>query len=483
MNSPSYLGRVAPGRAGVRRSGLLGVVLTSAVLAGCASFSPDAGFSSIESAAKDKLGKDLRWARSTADVQTIDRRVQELLSGPLSVDDAVQVVLLNNRGLQGRFQDLGITEAEVVQAGRLPNPVFTFGRLRRGDEVEIDRGLHFNLARMLALPLVSQMEARRFEQVKREVTMDVVSLAAEARKAYFRALAAEETVRYMQQVKQTAEASAELARRMEQAGNFSKLARAREQAFYADAALGLARADQARRASRERLARLLGVWGEQAGFRLPERLPDLPVEVRDQPDIEAVAFAQRLDVQAARLAAERTARNLGLTRTTRFINVLELGLVRNTSNEAARQTGWEIALELPLFDWSGARVARAEAIYMQTLHYAAETAINARSEVREAYGNYRAAYDIVRHQRDEIVPLKKRISEEQMLRYNGMIIGVFELLADARSQIASVSAYIDLLRDFWLAQSDLDMALLGRAAIAAPGGPAAAALPGGDAGH
>jgi hypothetical protein len=258
MNSLANPGRVAPDRPSVRRSGLIVVVLVSAVLAGCASFSPDAGFSSIESAAKDKLGKDVRWARSDADVDTIDRRVRELLAKPLSVDDAVQVALLNNRGLQARFQDLGITEAEVVQAGRLPNPGFTFGRLRRGDEVELERGLHLNLARLLTLPMVSQLEARRFEQVKREVTMDVLSLAADARKAYFQAVAAEETVRYMRQVKQTAEASAELARRMEQVGNFSKLARAREQAFYADAALGFARADQAQRASRERLARLLG---------------------------------------------------------------------------------------------------------------------------------------------------------------------------------------------------------------------------------
>ena len=188
MNSPANPGRGAPDRPSVRRSGVLVVVLVSAVLAGCASFSPDAGFSSIESAAKDKLGKDVRWARSDADVDTIDRRVRELLAKPLSVDDAVQVALLNNRGLQARFQDLGITEAEVVQAGRLPNPGFTFGRLRQGDEVELERGLDLNLARLLTLPLVSQLEARRFEQVKREVTMDVLSLAADARKVYFLSL-------------------------------------------------------------------------------------------------------------------------------------------------------------------------------------------------------------------------------------------------------------------------------------------------------
>ena len=466
-----------------RPAQLLVLAVTSALLGGCASFSTDGGFGAVESTAKDRLGKDVRWARNDADTDTIERRVAELLAKPLAADDAVQVALLNNRGLQARFQDLGIAEAEIVQAGRLPNPGFTFGRLKKGDEIELERGLHINLARLLAMPLVSRLEARRFEQVKGEVTMDMLSLAADTRKAYYQALAAEESLRYMRQVKEVAEASAELARRMEAVGNFNKLARAREQSFYADAALGLARAEQAQRASRERLVRLLGVWGTQTQFVLPERLPDLPDAPKDQPDIERTAMAQRLDVMAAKLGAEQTARNLGLTRTTRLINVLELGLVRNTSNEAPRQTGWEIGFELPLFDWGGARVARAEAIYMQALHRAAKTAIDARSEVREAYGNYRSAYDIARHQRDEIVPLRKRISEEQVLRYNGMLIGVFELLADARSQIASVNAAIESLRDFWLAQADLDMALIGKAAMAAPAAGAAPAAEGGGAAH
>jgi outer membrane protein TolC len=446
-----------------------------ALLSACAGFSPDGGFGPVQDTAKSRLGKDLQWSRTETDTETIARRVDQILGRPLSADDAVQLALLNNRGLQARFQDLGITEAEVVQAGRLPNPGLSFGRLRKGDEIEIERGLHLNLARLIALPLVSRMESRRLEQVRAEVTMDMLTLASDARKAYLQAVAAEEAVRYMQQVKQVAEASAELARRMEEVGNFNKLARAREQAFYADASLGLARAEQTQRSSRERLIRLLGLWGGQTQFTLPERLPDLPEAPKDQPDIERLAMAQRLDVQAARLGAEQTARNLGLTRTTRFVNVLELGLVRNTSNEEPRQTGWEIGLELPLFDWGGARVARAEAVYMQAVHRAAKTAIDARSEVREAYGNYRSAYDIARHQRDEIVPLKKRIAEEQLLRYNGMLIGVFELLADARSQITSVNGYIESLRDFWLAQADLDMALIGKAAMSMPTASAALA--------
>jgi len=236
--------------------------------------------------------------------------------------------------------------------------------------------------------------------------------------------------------------------------------------------LGLARAEQARIATREQLVRLLGLWGDQTAFQLPERLPDLPKQADDLPDIEQQAMAQRLDVQSARLGTEAVAANLGLTKTTRFINVLEFGVIHNSFNDAPNQRGYEIAIEVPLFDWGTARLAQAEAIYGRAVNRLAETAINARSEVRQAYLNYRMSYDIARHYRDEIVPIRKRISEENLLRYNGMLIGVFELLVDARAQIASVNGYIDALRDFWLAQADLEMSLIGRPDLrAAPATP------------
>ena len=431
------------------------------VLGGCATVSNDAGFGPVEQTAKDRLGKDVKWARSDADRDAIDKRVAKLLEQPLSADDAVQIALLNNKGLQASFSELGISEADRVQAGRLPNPGFSFGRLTQGSSVEIDRSIQFNLARLLMLPTINQIESRRFEQTRGAVALSVLSLASETRKAYYLAVAADETGRYMLQVQTAAEAGAELARRQTQAGNWNKLQQAREQSFYADAALNLARSEQARTVARERLTRLMGLWGQQTQFRLPERLPDLPKAPNDLPDIEQTAMAQRMDVQAAKLGTEQVAKNLGLTRATRFINVLEAGAVRNSYNDAPTQRGYTISVELPLFDWGGARVAKAEAVYMQAVNRTAETAVNARSEVRGAYANYRTSYDIARHFRDEIVPLQRRISEENQLRYNGMLIGVFELLADARSQITSVNGYIEALRDFWLAQADLDMALIG----------------------
>jgi outer membrane protein TolC len=431
-----------------------------ALLGGCASFAPDGGFLAVEQAGV-QLDKQVVWAKAPEQRSQIAERVAELLAQPLTADTAVQVALLNNPSLQASFDELGISEAGRVQAGRVPNPGFSFGRLEKGSEVEYERGLHINLARLIAMPLTSDMEAKRFEQVQRQTSLALFELATQTRKAWYRAVAAQQSLGFMQQVMASAEAAAELARRLAAVGNYSVLQQAQEQSFYADAGLNLIRAEQARVQAREQLTRLLGLWGEQIDFHLPERLPELPAIAEQLPDVEQLAMRQRLDIQAVRLDAERLASNLGLTKTTRLINVLELGVVSNRSNEAPTQRGYEISVELPLFDWSGAKVAKAEAQYRQMLNRAAATAVNARSQVREAYLGYQTAHDLARHYRDEVLPLRARIAEENVLQYNGMFISTFELLADARKQVLAVDGYLQAQRDFWTAKADLDMAMLG----------------------
>jgi outer membrane protein TolC len=440
------------------------VVLTLLTLAGCASFSSDGGFNSVEKTTKERIDKELNWARTDAARSVIAARVHELKQKPLSIDDAVQIALLNNRGLQASFFELGISEADLVDAGRLPNPHFTLRRANAGDQYTIEQTLTFNVLSLLTIPLKAEMEKRRFEQTQRMVSMEVLRLAADTRKAYILAVSAEENVRYMEKVKTVAESSAELARRMASVGNFNKLSQAREQGFYADAALNHARAAQNQTGTREKLTRLLGLWGEDINFKLPERLPDLPATPDDLPNVEQQALPQRLDVQAMRLSTESLSKNLGLSKATRFINILEVGPVRIIEGQKSDpyKKGFEVSLEIPIFDWGSAKVAKSESLYMQSVNSLAQAAINARSEVREAYQGYRVTYDIAKHYRDEVVPIRKRIADENLLRYNGMLIGVFELLADARAQITSVNGYIDALRDFWLAKADLDMAMIGK---------------------
>jgi outer membrane protein TolC len=432
------------------------------LLGGCAAFSSDGGFDSVAQLTRERTGYTPVWQRGESQGDTVQARTAELLGRPLTADDAVELALLNNRGLQASFQELGVAESDFVRAGRLGNPSFSFARLSGGGTVETERSLGFNLLGLLTLPLARRVEERRFEQAQLQAASDAVGVAAETRQAYFQAVAAQELVRYFDQVKDAADASRELAGRMAAAGNFSKLAQLREQAFYADATANLARARHRAVSERERLSRRLGLSGGQLDFRLPPRLPDLPEQPIEPGDAEQTAMDKRLDVMMARQATQSVARSLGLTRATRMVNVLHLGYATAGETGEARRNGYEIEVELPLFDFGSTRVARAEAIYLQALHRAAQTAIDARSEVRQSYSAYRTAYDLARHYRDEVVPLRKRISEENLLRYNGMLIGVFELLADSREQVATVAASVAALRDYWVAETDLRTALTGR---------------------
>jgi outer membrane protein TolC len=437
------------------------LALAALILSGCATFSKDGGLDTVSALTSERTGQTVRREKSTGDANAARSSVDQLLAQPLTPDSAVRIALANNKGLQAAFAELGVAEASLVQAGRLRNPGYAFGRLRGGGDVEIDRSIMFDFIGLLTMPLRTEMEGRRFEQAKLQAASQAVQLAADTRKAYFTAVAAQQSARYAQQVATAAEAGAELAQRLANVGNWSKLDQAREQVFHADAATQLARARHNATAAREQLTRLLGLWGADTAFTLPDRLPDLPKAPNEAASIEAQAMSQCLDVQMARKDAEATASGLGLTRATGFLDVFDAGYANKSQTGQPRENGYELSLELPIFDWGSARVARAEATYMQAVHRTADTAVRARSEVRESYSAYRTTYDIARHYRDEVVPLRKRISDEVLLRYNGMLASVFELLADARDQIGSVNTAIEAQRDFWIAETALQAAING----------------------
>ena len=439
------------------------------LLAGCTTFSKDGGFDAVTSIAKERLGKDAVIVKTDADRDAIAKCTQALLSRPLSMDDAVQIALLNNRGLQASYADLGLSEADLVQAGRPPNPGFTFSRTRadNGDR-NIARAFSANVLSLLTLPLAAHIEGRRFEQTKLETADAMLKVAAEARRAYVDAVAAEQTANYADQVKDSADAGAELASRMRQAGNFSKLDYAREQAFYADSVAQAAKSRQQAVAAREKLTRTMGLWGAGTQYRLPDHLPDLPKTRPGLSDLEQFALRNRLDIEAAKRQTQSVASSLGLSKATRFINALDVGYLNNYETDKGHEHGYEISIEIPIFDFGSVKVARAEASYMRSVNRLAQTAIDARSEVRESYSAYVTSYDIAKHYRDEVVPLRKTISDEVLLRYNGMLASVFDLLADSREQAAAVQRYIDSLKDYWLAETDLQQALGGRLPQPAP---------------
>ena len=439
--------------------GILGVSL----LAGCASMSPDGGMTAVSELTQARIGEPVRRMGTDQEASEIAAEIDRLLATPLDMEAAVRVALLNNRDLQAEFSSLGIAEADLVQAGRLRNPSFSFSRLSGGGTKEIERGFLFDLMGLLTMPARTEIESRRFSLTQKRVAESALRLASETRKAYVSAIAARQSVSYMEDVQVAAEAGAELASRMADAGNFSRLRQQREQLYLAGVKAQLTRARQIQTDEEERLTRLLGFESSQR-YRLLPRLPSPPDTPMEEGPLLQRAMDQRLDLMIARQELDALAKNLGLSRTTRFINVLEAGYLNSDATGEPDKRGYEIELSLPLFDWGQARTAKAEALYTQAMNRVAGLAVRARSEVRESYATYRSAHQLMQHHWDEVVPLRKRMSEETLLRYNGMLISVWELLADSREQSASVNAAIQSLKDFWIADATLRMTLEGGSA-------------------
>ena len=454
---------------------LRGALATAAalLLGGCASTGPEATLRTGADAARALAGVDARLLRSEDERRALATEIDALLKQPLGLDAAVRIAILNHPGLQAQYWDAGIAQADLAQASRLRNPSFGFSRMSGGGNVEIERGVSLDLAGLLTMPLRQRMATRRHEETTLQVAAAIERHAIATRRAWIEAVAAGQALDYARQVAAAADASSELMERMTLAGNASALDLARESAFHAEAGAAVLRAGRARDTAREHLTRQLGLWGVQAGYRLPGRLPELPAQPAELSGIEGLALERRLDVRIARAAAAGTADDLGLTRTTRMVNVLDLGYASKSETGEPRSEGYEVSLELPLFDRGGARVARAESVYMQALGRVAETAVNVRSAARAGYLGYRASFDVARHYRDHVIPLRQQIAQETLLRYNGMLASPFELLADAREQAAAVHATIEALKDFWLAEADLEAALGARLpTTAATHGPA-----------
>ena len=432
-------------------------------LAGCATAPPDGQRLAVSTLVQGRAGTPVDAAAlAPSPDEAAERRLATLLAQPLSAASAVQIALLNNPGLQASLAQLDISEADRTQVGTLPNPHFAFSRLTEGDALSLERTLRLDVLGLLTLPWRIEWQNHQHALAQLQAAQDVIRLAADTRKAWTHAVAAQQMADYAAVARTATEAAAELAHRMTQVGNWSRYQQAKEQVQLAEASAQLTRARQTAVSRKEQLARLLGV--DSARLQLPAQLPELPPQARSLDNIEASALRERLDVRAAVDAHRYTADSLGLTRVTGYISGLDLSLKRNTAWDAAGRSsahGWELELPLPLFDWGSARNARAQAQYQQATAQVRDVALRARSEAREAGQGWQAAYTLARQYRDDIVPLRKLLSDETLLRYNGMLLSVWDLLADTRAQAQAVSSAIEAQRDFWLADTDLQTALTG----------------------
>ena len=264
------------------------------------------------------------------------------------------------------------------------------------------------------------------------------------------------------------QASADLARQLGEAGNINKLQQAREGSLYVELGAQLAEARLQGKAERERLTRLMGLWGRDIAFRLPKSLPALPRTIASERDVEATALKERLDLRAARHDLDALARQLGLINATRYVTDVNFAFQNDTERAAPTSAGSNLVrngavldFTIPIYDFGESKVRNARETYMAAANRLAQRAINARSQAREAYTRYRGKYDLARYYQERVLPLQTTILEQSSLETNGMLSDVSQLIIDARLRSTNNVAAIAAKRDYFLAAVDLKATLSG----------------------
>ena len=424
-------------------------------LTGCATVNLDAGFQDVRAGVQERQAKAIVWNRGTELDQEVAEQLRALLARNLRADDAVQIALLNNRSLQVIYADLGLAQADLVQAGLFRNPVLDAAVMfpLSGARPDLQFGAVVSLLDALYVPLRKRVAAALFEEAKLRVTGAVLDFAGEVRAAFYEHQANEQLLELRRTIAEALGVSAEVSRRLHQAGNISDLDLVRERLLAERGKIALRSAEVTTRQSRERLTTLMGVWGEQTAWEVEGRLPEVPAEPPGMGDLEREALARSLELAHARQQLVAAGERVGYERATSLVPATEVGV------EAEREEGWKVgpslSVPLPLFDQGQARVGRgtAELRRAQQEYYA--LAVRIRSAARALRDRLLGAHDRARFYHQVLLPLHERVVSEAQLQYNAMQVGIVQLLRDREQQIEAGVAYVETLRDYWLAQTDL----------------------------
>ena len=440
-----------------------------ALLAACAdpalvgkASDPRAGFTFVTDGASRATGARAAWAQTAAEVAASETRAKALVSGrTIGGETAVQVALMNNRGLQAAYAELGLSAADLweVAQGYRPTLELGVGGIGDGGLVRSFEALVTGAILDLATrkPRTALAETQ-FRQAQMQALAETVALAAETRRAYIDAVAAFEQSALIGRAQNTAEAASELAAELGRTGAMNRADQAREHVFTAELAAERTEARLEAQLAKEKLTRLMGLYGSGITYYVPDRLPALPARTPGLRDAERLALQHRTDLAIGRLELESIAQTYRLETGNRRLEAVTVA----AGVEVEREDGAteaapviEASFEIPLYDAGPLTSRRGALEYSRAAHALAQDAINARSEARSAHAAVTGTYNIARHWRDEVLPLRRTIDAEALKSYNGMLSSTFELIAEAREGLEAQLSAAEAVAAYWRAESDL----------------------------
>ncbi len=439
------------------------LLLVPLLAAGCAT--PSASLNRVQDTIGARTGKRVQWNHGGPEDAQIEQGVQALLRRQLTAGSAVQIALLNNRELQARFEEIGIAQAEVIQAGLISNPNFAASFRfpnRPPSGTNIEYAIAQNFLELLVLPLRKRIANAQLAQTEIRVADEVLKLAMEVKVAFYTAQARQQLLDRLRVISETNETAAEFTKRLHDAGNTSDLELANQQGSYEQSRLEVAQTELQVRRDRERLNRLLGLWGAQTTWTMADHLPELPGSEGSLRNLESRAVAQRLDLQASRMQLDLIGQSLALRTKTRYVPAgIKIGVDTERETDGSRVTGPTLDLELPIFNQGQGEIAEMTAQYRQAQRELEAMAVNIRSEVRESRDQLVAARDLTSYIGKRLLPTQQQALNLTLQQYNFMLKGAYDLLLAKQNEVAAERSYIEAWRDYWIARAELERAVGG----------------------
>jgi outer membrane protein, heavy metal efflux system len=421
-------------------------------------------FNHAQRLVRQRSGKEVQWQRDEAAREQALLTSRRLLSKPLTVATAVQIALLNNRSLQASFEQIGLSAADLLEAATIPNPRFDLA-VRVPDKppsgTYVDYGAAIDFLSIIMMPLKKRVAKDQLEAAALRVAHETLELVSQVKTAFYSLQASQQLLRRLKSIAETDAAAFDLAQRQQAAGNISDLALAQQQATYSRSRLDIATTEAEIRQDRERLNRLLGLWGPDVNWLLADELPEIPRSELPSGGLERLAISQRLDLQADYLSVESQAKNLRLTKSFRFLGALDFGGESERETDAQTRTGPTFAIELPIFNQGQARIARGEAALRQAQDRLETLAVDVRSQIREFRDELVTKREIARSYQEELLPVQRRILSASLRNYNAMQISDFELFSIKAEEERTEREYVEAVRDYWITRTQLEEAVGG----------------------
>ncbi len=436
-------------------SAALSLLLTGA----CSSAPKRDDMAKLDALAQERLGTGVRWrANDQADAE-IRKVVQQTLSHPLSVDDTVKIALLNNPELQAQFDRLGAAVADVWQAGLLKNPTIVVSprfSLQSGTPT-VESGIDLNLLDFFLRAARTRMAEAEALEAQHGAAQAIQNLALATRISYVALQTGLHKFRIESLNFETAEESITMHRRLHSAGNISELELATEEAAFSEIRLALQQAEIDVRLLRENLNRLMGLWGADLRWKIPETVPAIPAGENAFAGLENKALENRSDIKALMAGLDFYRAQLKAVTGVRWVPQLDFG-VDAAFEEDAYKIGPHIQYEVPLFDQGDARIERIVNLYRMRLRELENLAVQVRADVRVARDKMIAARQRVAFYHKQVLPQRARATQLMQVQYNAMLAGIFHLLTARQNELRAEKEYLDAHRDYFTARAELGKA-------------------------